>query len=231
MASTVAYSDKLANDKFDASVGFAIDGSIKDTTFVQSQAISDPVLSDMYNSHIRRLAEECNSPMPVIDTAHQHLLTARAIHTNQKREGRAIFDTLDVSGIIAGPRVAAGLNGFDNQKVQRIESPLSKCCPAEMFCSTPPLSEKTDRESVCFPPVLREARMLVVAFSRTCPETSISASMHVYMYVPYVCNPSSSKQLLVPLWPKISTFVARRRDGGRDQQLSYKGIFRHRLTS
>ena len=56
--------------------------------------------------------------MPVIDTAHQHLLTARAIHTNHKQEGQAAFDILDWSGIIAGTRVAAGLDGFDSQKVR-----------------------------------------------------------------------------------------------------------------
>jgi hypothetical protein len=45
--------------------------------------------------------------MPVVDTAYQHLLTARAIHASQKEEGTAVFDTLDWSGIIAGTRVAA----------------------------------------------------------------------------------------------------------------------------
>lgn len=95
---TVTYSEKMLNDKFDGTVGFAIDGGIKDST------------------HIRRLTAELNCPMPVIDTAHQHLLTARAIHTNHKQEGKAAFDTLDWSGIIAGTRVAAGLDGFDSQK-------------------------------------------------------------------------------------------------------------------
>lgn len=57
--------------------------------------------------------------MPVVDTAHQHLLTARAIHTSHKQEGKAVFDTLDWSGIIAGTRVAAGLDGFDSQKVRK----------------------------------------------------------------------------------------------------------------
>jgi len=96
--SAVAYSDKMANDKFDGSVGFTIDGGIKDAT------------------HIRRLTAEYNSPMPMIDTAHQHLVTARAIHTNQMQEGKAIFNPLDWSGIIAGTRVAAGLDGLDSQK-------------------------------------------------------------------------------------------------------------------
>jgi hypothetical protein len=32
MSSTVAYSEKMLNDKFDGTVGFAIDGGIKDAT-------------------------------------------------------------------------------------------------------------------------------------------------------------------------------------------------------
>ncbi|KAG6845375.1 hypothetical protein H0H87_010484 [Tephrocybe sp. NHM501043] len=95
---TIAYSDKIAHDKFDGSVGFAIDGGIKDA------------------SHIRRLTAEFNSPMPAIDVAHQHLLTARAIHQSKKQEGKAEFETLDWSGIVAGTRVAAGLDGLDSKK-------------------------------------------------------------------------------------------------------------------
>jgi hypothetical protein len=56
--------------------------------------------------------------MPAIDIAHQHLLTARAIHTANKQAGKATFETLDWSGVIAGTRVAAGLDGLDSQKVQ-----------------------------------------------------------------------------------------------------------------
>ncbi|KNZ80621.1 hypothetical protein J132_04863 [Termitomyces sp. J132] len=96
---TIAYSDKIAHDKFDGSVGFAIDGGIKDA------------------SHIRRLTADFNSPMPVIDVAHQHLLTARAIHQSMKQEGKAVYETLDWSGIVAGTRVAAGLDGLDSRKV------------------------------------------------------------------------------------------------------------------
>lgn len=55
--------------------------------------------------------------MPVIDIAHQHLITARALHTAQKAEGKHHFETLDVSGLVAGARVAAGLDGFDSAKV------------------------------------------------------------------------------------------------------------------
>ncbi|KAL0951668.1 hypothetical protein HGRIS_008347 [Hohenbuehelia grisea] len=103
---TVAYADKMVHDKFDGSVGFAIDGGIKDA------------------SHIRRLTAEHNSPMPNIDVAHQHMITARAIHTAQKAAGKQEYETLDWSGIVAGTRVAAGLDAFDSRKhlnVVRVE--------------------------------------------------------------------------------------------------------------
>lgn len=68
-------------------------------------------------SHIRQLSNAHNSPMPVTDVAHQHLITARALHLNDLRDGKAQYETLDWSGIVAGTRVAAGLDGFDSQKV------------------------------------------------------------------------------------------------------------------
>ncbi|KAK7465511.1 hypothetical protein VKT23_005485 [Stygiomarasmius scandens] len=98
----MAYSDRMAHDKFDGTVGFAIEGGIKDAT------------------HIRRLTATYDSPMPVIDVAHQHLITARAIHSIQKREGKPVVGTLDWSGIIAGSRVAAGLDPFDSKKHQSV---------------------------------------------------------------------------------------------------------------
>lgn len=55
--------------------------------------------------------------MPAIDIAHQHLLTARAIHAGQKVQGKERFETLDWSAIVAGCRVGAGLDGFDSAKV------------------------------------------------------------------------------------------------------------------
>ncbi|KAF9270678.1 NAD(P)-binding protein [Marasmius fiardii PR-910] len=92
---TVRYAERIAHDNFDGTVGFAIDGGIKDA------------------SHIRRLTAELNAPMPVIDIAHQHLITARAINTAQKEQGHPAFETLDWSSIAAGSRVAAGLHPFD----------------------------------------------------------------------------------------------------------------------
>lgn len=68
-------------------------------------------------SHIRKLTSEHNCPMPVIDAAHGHLLTARALNGNLQRKGTSRFETLDWSALIAGTRVAAGLDGFDSSKV------------------------------------------------------------------------------------------------------------------
>jgi hypothetical protein len=88
----------MLHNKFDGTVGFAIDGGVKDAT------------------HIRRLSAEHNSPMPAIDTAYNSLLTARALHTAQARTGTTSFPVLDWSALIAGTRVAAGLNAFDDGK-------------------------------------------------------------------------------------------------------------------
>lgn len=93
-----AYANKMVNDLFDGTKGFAIDGGIKDST------------------HIRKLAAEVNSPMPALDTAHQHLLSARALHDSKKARGQPVFETLDWSSIVAGTRVASGLDGFDSKK-------------------------------------------------------------------------------------------------------------------
>jgi len=81
----------MANDKFDGTQGFSIDGGIKDA------------------SHIRRLTSELNSPMPVIDIAHQHMLTARAGHISKSLQGTTKYETLDWSALVSGVRVTAGL--------------------------------------------------------------------------------------------------------------------------
>ncbi|KAJ7597428.1 NAD-P-binding protein [Mycena floridula] len=92
----MAYSNRMATDNFDGTTGFSIDGGIKDA------------------SHIRRLTAVHNSPMPAIDIAHQHLITARALHEKNKLQGKEVVETLDWSGLVAGTRVAAGLDGFDS---------------------------------------------------------------------------------------------------------------------
>jgi hypothetical protein len=95
-----SYADKMLHNKFDGTVGFSIDGGIKDST------------------HIRRLATEHDSPMPAIDSTHHHLLTARALHEAQARTGTTSFPVLDWSALIAGTRVAAGLDAFGGAKVR-----------------------------------------------------------------------------------------------------------------
>jgi len=91
----LAYGDKMLHNKFDGSAGFSIDGGVKDA------------------SHMLRLSTEHNSPMPAIDNALHHMLTARALHTAQERTGNTTFPVLDWSALLAGTRVAAGLDAFD----------------------------------------------------------------------------------------------------------------------
>ncbi|KIM88935.1 hypothetical protein PILCRDRAFT_245320 [Piloderma croceum F 1598] len=98
----IAYGDKMLNDSFDGSNGFAINGGIKDA------------------SHMRRLTNDHNSPMPVIDAAYSHLLTARALHSAQVLQGQQQFNTLDWSAVVAGTRVAAGLDGLDSGKHSKV---------------------------------------------------------------------------------------------------------------
>ncbi|KAJ8596256.1 NAD(P)-binding protein [Rhizopogon salebrosus TDB-379] len=100
--SLVAYGNKMVNDLFDGTVGFAIDGGIKDS------------------NHIRRLTAELNCPMPAIDNAHSSLLSARAIHQAQAVAGIQQWEVLDESAIIASSRVAAGLDPFDSGKGMRV---------------------------------------------------------------------------------------------------------------
>jgi len=94
----VAYSDRIVRDDFDGRKGFGIEGGIKDA------------------SHIRRLTSKHNSPMPTIDIAHQHLITARALHASRQERGMATYDVLDWSSVAAASRIAAGLDAFDSKK-------------------------------------------------------------------------------------------------------------------
>ncbi|KAF9451414.1 NAD(P)-binding protein [Macrolepiota fuliginosa MF-IS2] len=94
----MSYADKMLHEKFDGNAGFNIDGGIKDA------------------SHIRTLTARHNCPMPIIDVAHQHLLTARALHLEREQQGQALFERLDWCGLIAGARAGAGLSGFDRSK-------------------------------------------------------------------------------------------------------------------
>ncbi|KAJ3750848.1 NAD-P-binding protein [Lentinula detonsa] len=94
----MGYADRMARDDYDGVDGFSLDGGIKDA------------------SHIRHLTAKYDAPMPMIDIAHQRLITARAIHTTQKEEGTQSLDVLDWTALIAGSRVAAGLDPFHSRK-------------------------------------------------------------------------------------------------------------------
>ena len=96
---TLNYANKMTNDLFDGSVGFAIDGGLKDA------------------GHVRRLAESVNARVPTVDEAHRNMLTARACQEEMRIEGKDVWKTLDWSAMIAGPRVAAGLDGLNSGKV------------------------------------------------------------------------------------------------------------------
>ncbi|KAI0275266.1 NAD-P-binding protein [Gloeopeniophorella convolvens] len=94
----LSYGDRMLKGNFNGNGGFSIDGGVKDAT------------------HIRHLTAEHNSPMPVVDATYNHLLAARAIHQAQARTGSTEFPVLDWSALIAGTRVAAGLDAFDGSK-------------------------------------------------------------------------------------------------------------------
>ncbi|KAF7343190.1 NAD(P)-binding protein [Mycena venus] len=89
----IRYSERISQDNFDGSAGFSVDGGIKD-------------------AHIRRLTAIHNSPMPCIDIAHQHLITARAIHRSKVQLGKETVEVLDWSSLVTGARAAAGLDVF-----------------------------------------------------------------------------------------------------------------------
>jgi hypothetical protein len=90
----------MLHNKFDGTVGFSIDGGIKDST------------------HIRWLTTEHDSPMPAIDNVHHHLLAACALHKAQVCMGTMSFPILDWSVLIASSRVTAGPDTFDGAKVR-----------------------------------------------------------------------------------------------------------------
>ncbi|KAG8738164.1 hypothetical protein FRC10_007223 [Ceratobasidium sp. 414] len=89
----VNYSKKMLNDSFDGNKGFHLEGGLKDA------------------NHILQLSQDSNSPMPIITTARDHLLTARA-------QEKKPFKSLDWSALVSGTRLAAGLDAFDHKKHQ-----------------------------------------------------------------------------------------------------------------
>jgi hypothetical protein len=60
---------------------------------------------ELTNRHIRQLAENHNVPMPTMDVAHQHMLSARA-HGG---------DQMDWTALVGGERISAGLKPFGSR--------------------------------------------------------------------------------------------------------------------
>ena len=89
----IDYSRKMLHDSFDGNEGFHLEGGLKDA------------------NHILQLAQDSNSPMPVITVARDHLLTARA-------QEKKPYKSLDWSALVSGSRLAAGLDAFDHRKHQ-----------------------------------------------------------------------------------------------------------------
>ncbi|WVN84870.1 uncharacterized protein L203_100006 [Cryptococcus depauperatus CBS 7841] len=87
----IRYADRITNNKFDSTGGFNLGGGITDAR------------------HIRQLADSHNVPMPVMDVAQQHMLSARA-HGG---------DTMDWTALVGGQRISAGLKPFSGK--QRLE--------------------------------------------------------------------------------------------------------------
>lgn len=94
----------MLHNNFDGSTGFNINGGVKDA------------------SHMRKLSAEYNSPWPAVENAFQHMLTARALHEAQERTGTTSFPVLDWSALIAGTRVAAGLDGLEGAKASYLSA-------------------------------------------------------------------------------------------------------------
>ena len=116
----VNYANRMAHDNFDGTTGFSIDGGIKDARFVQSSSLRIFADCAYHPSHIRHLSTKNDVPLPAIDVAYQHLLTARALHRSAQQAGTTNLEVLDWSGMVAGARVAAGLDAFDSTKVRLV---------------------------------------------------------------------------------------------------------------
>jgi hypothetical protein len=83
--------------------------------------------------------------MPVVDIAHQHMLTARAGHTLKKLQGTSKYETLDWSALVSGVRVAAGLAATGSGSVRRRQPLFTTCRLPDYYYSTLELSSKRNR--------------------------------------------------------------------------------------
>ncbi|KAG1908364.1 NAD(P)-binding protein [Suillus fuscotomentosus] len=97
----ISYGKKMINDSFDGSVGFSMDGGIKDSSLVYRR--SD--LGSLLDTHSF-----------IVSNAHRSMITTRAIHQAQVVSGTQQWDIVDESALIASSRVAAGLDPFNSKK-------------------------------------------------------------------------------------------------------------------
>ncbi|KAK8861212.1 hypothetical protein IAR55_002031 [Kwoniella newhampshirensis] len=90
----IRYADRITKNRFESEGGFTLGGGITDAR------------------NIRQLAESHNVPMPVMDVAQQHMLSARA-HGG---------DEMDWTALVGGQRIAAGLKPFAGKtRLERYE--------------------------------------------------------------------------------------------------------------
>jgi len=107
--SFLGYGKKILGNEFD-DAGFTVTGGLKDA------------------NHLRRLAASVDATIPVIDLAHQHLITSRANGGVEK----------DWSSLVSGPRLAAGLKPFDGtplgpqRETEDFEKPVETDAQAPM---------------------------------------------------------------------------------------------------
>jgi len=94
--SFLGYGKKIMTNSFSGEEGFTLSGGIKDAC------------------HIRKYAEAHDTPMPIVDVAHQHLVAARA-------NGG---DHLDWSSLVGGQRISSGLHPF--KKEVALQEEISK---------------------------------------------------------------------------------------------------------
>ncbi|KAI5475377.1 phosphogluconate dehydrogenase (decarboxylating) [Pseudohyphozyma bogoriensis] len=86
--SFIDYGTKIVNNDFVGNTGFTVEGGLKDA------------------NHIRHLAAGVDVTIPLIDLAHRNLIASRASGGGQ----------LDWSSMVAGPRLAAGVQPFTGRK-------------------------------------------------------------------------------------------------------------------
>ncbi|PWN50511.1 6-phosphogluconate dehydrogenase C-terminal domain-like protein [Violaceomyces palustris] len=87
--SALGYGKKIMTNNFQGENGFTLEGGIKDA------------------SHIRRLGDSVDCPLPIIDLARQHMISARA-HGGSH---------LDWSSLSAGFRITAGVPPFERPEM------------------------------------------------------------------------------------------------------------------